>query len=181
MKSTEELATGVESAFARLHVQLRKSERALEVRMSELEAAERHIAQLEGKLLKLKQYRSELKLLKEQKRALLKSPERKIGQVLLAPYRLPERLLKIIWKRFLRGNAKETTGAPSEYHKWLLRRRGTKRDLERMRQEALGFAFQPLITIVTPVFNTPAQWLRECVESVLSQIYRNWELILIDD
>src|SRR5438552_10844202 len=104
MKSTEEPVPEVESAFASLHVHLGKSERALEVRMSELQAAERHIAELEGKLLKLQQYRSELKLLKEQKRALLKSPERKIGQFLLAPYRLPERLLKIIWKRFLRGN-----------------------------------------------------------------------------
>ena len=50
-----------------------------------------------------------------------------------------------------------------------------------MRQEALGFAFQPLISIITSVFNTPARWLRECVESVLSQTYKNWELILIDD
>ena len=181
MKSTEELVPEVESTFARLHVQLRKSERALEVRMSELEAAERHIALLEGKLLKVKQYRSELKVLKEQKRALQRSPERKIGQVLLAPYRLPERLVKAIWKKLFRQSTREDTSAPSEYHKWLLRHRANARDLDRMRQEALGFAFQPLISIITPVFNTPARWLRECVESVLSQTYENWELILIDD
>ena len=181
MKSTEESVPTVESAFARLHVQLRKSERALEVRMSELKAAESHIAQLEGKLLKVKQYRGELKLLKEQKRALLKSPERKIGQVLLAPYRLPERLVKIIWKKLFRQSAREDTSASSEYHKWIERHRANVHDLDRMRQEALGFAFQPLISIITPVFNTPARWLRECVESVLSQTYKNWELILIDD
>ena len=181
MKSTEELVPEVESALARLHLQLRKSERALEVRMSELEAAERHIALLEGKLLKVKQYRSELKLLKEQKRVLLKSPERKIGQVLLAPYRLPERLVKIIWKKLFRQSAREDTSASSEYHKWIERHRANVHDLDRMRQEALGFAFQPLISIITPVFNTPARWLRECVESVLSQTYKNWELILIDD
>src|SRR5436190_2388979 len=181
MKSTEELVPEVESAFARLHVQLRKSERALQVRMSELEAAERHIAQLEGKLLKVKQYRSELKLLKEQKRALLKSPERKIGQVLLAPYRLPERLVKIIWKKLFWQSAREDTSASSEYHKWLQRHRENARDLDLMRQEALGFAFQPLISVITPVFNTPSPWLRECVESVLSQTYKKRELILIDD
>jgi len=181
MKSTEEPVPEVESAFASLHVHLHKSERALEVRMSELEAAERHIAQLEGKLLKLKQYRSELKLLKEQKRALLRSPERKIGQVLLAPYRLPERLVKIIWKKLFRQSVRENTSGSSEYHKWLLHHRANARDLDRMRQEALGFAFQPLISIITPVFNTPSPWLRECVESVLSQTYKKWELILIDD
>jgi O-antigen biosynthesis protein len=181
MKNVEELVPEVESAFARLHAQLRNRERTLRMRMSELEAAERHIAELEGKLLKLKQYRSELKLLKEQKRTLKKSPERRIGQVLLAPYRLPERLIKVIWKKLFRRSAGEGAAAPSEYHKWLERHRATPRDLDRMRQEALGFAFQPLVSIITPVFNTPVRWLRECIESVRDQTYENWELILIDD
>ena len=181
MKSTEELVPEVESAFSRLHVQLCKSERALEVRTSELQAAERHIAQLEGKLLKLKQYRSELKLLKEQKRVLVKSPERKIGQVLLAPYRLTERLVKIIWKKLFQQSARENFSGSSEYHKWLLHHRADARELDRMRQEALGFEFQPLISIITPVFNTLVPWLRECVESVRSQTYTNWEFILVDD
>jgi hypothetical protein len=74
MKSTEELEPEIEPAVARLHEQLNKCERALRVRMSELKAAERHIAQLEGKLLRLKEYRSELKLLKEQKRVPPKIP-----------------------------------------------------------------------------------------------------------
>ena len=181
MKGPEELVPEVESAFARLHVQVRKSERTLKARMSELEAAERHIAELEKKLLKLKQYRSELKLLKEQKRALLKSPERKIGQVLLAPYRLFERPTKMVWKKLFRQSAREDSSAWSEYHKWLECHRANARDLNRMRQEALEFAFQPLISIITPVFNTPTRWLRECVESVFTQIYEKWELILIDD
>jgi GT2 family glycosyltransferase len=181
MKNAEQLVPEAESAFARFHMELRKYQRTLQVRMSELEAAERHIAELEGKLLKLKQYRGELKLLKEQKQALLKSPERKIGQVLLAPYRLPERLIKLIWKKLFRRGAAESIATPSEYHKWLQRRRETACDLDRMRQEALTFAFQPLISIITPVFNTPVRWLRECVESVLAQAYQKWELILIDD
>src|SRR5262249_8346090 len=171
----------VESASARLHVQLSKYKRALQVRMSELEAAERHIAQLEGKLLKVKQYRNELRSLKEQKQVLLKSPERRIGRVLLAPYRLLEHLIKVIRKKLFRVRPGKDSSASSEYHKWLQRHRPTARDLDRMRQEALGFAFQPLISIITPVFNTPPRWLRECVESVLTQTYEKWELILIDD
>ena len=181
MKSAEQLLPEVESAFARLHAQLRNCERTLRMRMSELEAAERHIAELEGKLLKLKQYRSELKLVKEQKKALQKSPERRIGQVLLAPYRLPERLIKVIWKKLFRPSASESAAARSEYHKWLERHRATARDLDRMRQEALGSRPNQLVSIITPVFNTPVRWLRECVESVLTQTYENWELILIDD
>src|SRR5919197_4000398 len=132
MKSPEQLEPNVDSAFGRLHVQLRKYERALQVRMSELEAAERHIARLEGKLLKLKEYRNELRLLKEQKQALLRSPERKIGQVLLAPYRLPERLIKVIRNKLSRQSAREDTSALSEYHRWLQRHRANGRDLDRM-------------------------------------------------
>ncbi len=50
-----------------------------------------------------------------------------------------------------------------------------------MRHEARAFLSQPLISILTPVFNTPVSWLREAVDSVLAQAYENWELLLIDD
>ena len=50
-----------------------------------------------------------------------------------------------------------------------------------MRVEGRAFVSQPLISILTPVFDTPVPWLREAVESVLSQVYENWELLLIDD
>ena len=50
-----------------------------------------------------------------------------------------------------------------------------------MSQEIESFRFRPKISIITPVFNTPAAWLTACVESVLAQAYENWELILVDD
>ncbi|MFH0939935.1 MAG: glycosyltransferase family 2 protein [Planctomycetota bacterium] len=40
---------------------------------------------------------------------------------------------------------------------------------------------RPLISILTPVYNTPAALLRATVESVKNQIYQNWELCLVDD
>ncbi len=39
----------------------------------------------------------------------------------------------------------------------------------------------PLISIVTPVYRTPPEYLRDCVDSVLAQTGNNWELIVIDD
>ncbi len=75
------LISAVETTFARLNAQLGASQRVHQIRESELEAAHRHIAALEEKLLKLKEYRSELKSLKEQRQVLRKSPERRIGQV----------------------------------------------------------------------------------------------------
>ncbi|MFO0579844.1 MAG: glycosyltransferase [Polyangia bacterium] len=42
-------------------------------------------------------------------------------------------------------------------------------------------AARPLISIVVPVYNTPRAHLDACIESVLGQLYPNWELCLADD
>jgi GT2 family glycosyltransferase len=170
-----------EIAFARFNRQLGALRRTLEIRSSELEGARRHIAELEEKLLKLKEYRRELKLLKEQKQKLRKSPERRVGQILLAPYRLPQKLAQTVWKKLDRKRAKPTPIASSEYQKWFERHRASAQDLKRMRDEARAFAVRPLISVITPVFDTPVQRLEEAVESVLAQAYENWELVLVDD
>ena len=44
-----------------------------------------------------------------------------------------------------------------------------------------NFGYQPLISIVTPVYNVKAKWLDACISSVLNQYYTNWELCLHDD
>ncbi len=181
-ETPDTLIPAVETAFVRLNTKLGAMQRIHQIRGSELEAAHRHIAALEEKLLKLKAYRRELKSLKEQRRMLRKSPERRIGQVLLGPYRLPEKLVKTIRKKLHPRAAKSMrSAAPTEYQKWLQQHRASASDLERMRHKALAFAFQPLITVITPVFDTPVHRLREAVESVLAQAYENWELLLVDD
>jgi GT2 family glycosyltransferase/glycosyltransferase involved in cell wall biosynthesis len=40
---------------------------------------------------------------------------------------------------------------------------------------------QPVISMITPVYNVPAEYLERCIESVISQSYPNWELCLCDD
>jgi len=39
----------------------------------------------------------------------------------------------------------------------------------------------PLIGIIVPIYNTPPQFLFECIQSVRQQIYPKWQLILVDD
>lgn len=40
---------------------------------------------------------------------------------------------------------------------------------------------KPLISVITPVFNICPKYLNSCIESVISQHYKNWELCLYDD
>jgi GT2 family glycosyltransferase len=154
--------------------------RALSTRAAELEAAERHIAKLEEKLFKLKEVKRELTALKREKQTLRKSPERRIGQVLLAPYRLPQKLI-----RALHRSGRNHGTAPSEetakYQRWFKQHCTNAKELEQMRAESRTFINRPLISIITPVFNTPVQWLSEAVQSVIEQAYENWELIVVDD
>ncbi|MEO7724393.1 MAG: glycosyltransferase family 2 protein [Chthoniobacterales bacterium] len=172
----------VETGFARVNAQMRGLYRTLRTRMSELEAADRHIARLEEKVLKLKKAQRDLKQLKAEKQALRKSPERKVGQVLLAPYRLPQKLVREVRKRFGRpALAKPSVVSPNEYQNWLDLRRPSERALAAARDQARTFNYRPLLSVITPVFNTPAVWLAEAVESVTRQAYENWELILVDD
>jgi glycosyltransferase involved in cell wall biosynthesis len=163
---------------AELNAKLRALQRTLEMRDAELEEADRHIAGLEEKLLKLKEYQRELKQLKEERRRLRKSAERRVGQVLLAPYRLSAQLTKSVWKTLHREQQKRAT---TEYQEWFEQHRAKAQDLERFRDKARTFGSRPLISIITPVFDTPVSRLEEAVQSVFAQAYENWELLLIDD
>ncbi len=50
-----------------------------------------------------------------------------------------------------------------------------------MRHEAESFAYKPLISVVLPVYNPDEGWLEGALDSVLGQVYPNWELCVRDD
>ena len=43
------------------------------------------------------------------------------------------------------------------------------------------FTDKPLISVVMPTYNPKSAWLIEAIESVIAQIYPNWELCIADD
>jgi O-antigen biosynthesis protein len=47
--------------------------------------------------------------------------------------------------------------------------------------QIVSWNWQPSFSLVTPVFNTDADALRSCLDSVLAQTYPHWELCIADD
>lgn len=56
-----------------------------------------------------------------------------------------------------------------------------ERDTKSIRVALDTLAHKPLISVVMPVYNTPARLLDEAITSVRNQIYPHWELCIADD
>ncbi|EHZ9323595.1 glycosyltransferase family 2 protein [Enterococcus faecalis] len=67
----------------------------------------------------------------------------------------------------------------ASYPNWLARNEVL--DIESMTQEIATFHYQPKISIAMPVYNVEEKWLRLCIDSILNQVYTNWELCMADD
>lgn len=69
-----------------------------------------------------------------------------------------------------------------EYQAWLFHHSFlTLHEWQHARATAKTWKYQPVISIITPVYNTPPAFLEECIYSVQTQAYPYWELCLVDD
>ena len=66
------------------------------------------------------------------------------------------------------------------YHHWIYDNEPNEADLKTQTEQAQAFANRPLISILTPVYNTPLNVLRDTILSVMAQTYDRWELCLVD-
>lgn len=57
----------------------------------------------------------------------------------------------------------------------------SERDRDAIRRQIEAFPRKPLLSVVMPTYNTPERWLRAAIESVIGQLYQNWELCIADD
>ena len=91
---------------------------------------------------------------------------------------------KIYFK--LEETALPTEGAPevahpvSHYHHWIREHFPRAYDLQQMR-ETVAVLNKPLISVIMPVYNTPENYLRGAIQSVINQAYPYWELCIADD
>jgi len=68
------------------------------------------------------------------------------------------------------------------YEEWIARYDTlTEDDWERMRSLVRQLASYPLVSILMPVFDPPERFLRAAIESVVDQVYGNWQLCIADD
>ena len=69
----------------------------------------------------------------------------------------------------------------ADYERWVKKNKLTEEEIEKIRKEIAGFQYRPKISIIMPVYNVDRIWLEKAIESVLNQLYENWELCVADD
>jgi GT2 family glycosyltransferase/glycosyltransferase involved in cell wall biosynthesis len=68
----------------------------------------------------------------------------------------------------------------NRYAEWIARHEPDSDGLEAQRSAGAQWRDSPKISLLTPVFDTPARFLEEMIASVLAQTYPNWELCIVD-
>ena len=73
----------------------------------------------------------------------------------------------------------ETAG---DYARWIrCYDRLEREDVQRIRKQIAKFHYLPMISILLPAYNSNLRWLRRAILSVKKQLYRSWELCVVDD
>ena len=93
----------------------------------------------------------------------------------LVPPRLWKKYIKLLW-----GIITEGEGVPfwnpaniEEYNTWIIANEKVTKPVE--------LKWNPLISVLVPVYNVKGEYLKECIESVLKQSYANFEICIVDD
>ena len=71
--------------------------------------------------------------------------------------------------------------ANDPYRQWVNRNLPDYIELPKLFEEVRGFKYTPIISIIVPTYSPKGEHFRDCIESVIGQVYQNWELILVDD
>ena len=65
-----------------------------------------------------------------------------------------------------------------DYSEWYELTKPTQEELKAQRET--HFPYEPLLSVVIPVYRTPEHYLREMIDSIVNQTYTNWELCIAD-
>ncbi|MDO7908852.1 glycosyltransferase family 2 protein [Paenibacillus sp. JX-17] len=89
--------------------------------------------------------------------------------------------LKAVWSRIKQNSGIEAKGSIGDYPQWMKESQESYRSTAFIQDNIASLPYQPLISVIVPVYNVDEVWLRKCLDSVLNQYYGNWELCIADD
>jgi glycosyltransferase involved in cell wall biosynthesis len=69
----------------------------------------------------------------------------------------------------------------NRYQYWLKENKFSKKKVHKLKEEIRDFKYNPLISIIMPVYNVEVKWIKKAIKSVRNQVYTNWELCIADD
>jgi len=84
-------------------------------------------------------------------------------------------------KVFIIEDYSQVIATTADYSQYLIRKKLTDVRIELIKREILTLANKPLLSVVMPVYNPPITFLKEALDSVVDQLYPNWELCIADD
>ncbi|TKT77686.1 glycosyltransferase family 2 protein [Aquamicrobium sp. LC103] len=96
--------------------------------------------------------------------------------------RLPAYLNALRGPAFLQFRDNAHVKGGGDYPTWIARHDfDAERDMGEVAAAVESLDVKPLISVVMPVYDTPADLLDQAIASVAAQIYPNWELCIADD
>lgn len=66
----------------------------------------------------------------------------------------------------------------TKYNNWISKNILSQEEIEE--QTNTKFEYSPLISIITPLYNTPKEFFIDYLESIKNQTYSNWEICIVD-
>jgi O-antigen biosynthesis protein len=104
--------------------------------------------------------------------------------IFITSYKGQKRILNFIWKviryifRKIFGIKPDRT---PDYDLWQKKYFPSNEVLNEYALESKNFEFRPLVSVILPVYNPPVKFLTQAIQSVIDQVYDNWELCIADD
>lgn len=68
-----------------------------------------------------------------------------------------------------------------DYSEWIMQNEAPRSFYPQLQAKMAEWRRRPLISVLLPTFNTPDLWLRRALDSVMNQLYQEWELCIADD
>lgn len=91
---------------------------------------------------------------------------------------LKERGLKVALKKVRNRIFYKILEKPQNYNKWFLKNKVSKDEITI--QSNARFEYQPIFSIIVPLYETKEKYIKKLIDSVMNQSYKNWQLCFSD-